>query len=350
MGDNGNLTKEVHAMPTIREIYNEVFEIPQGKKRNNFVKYFAYKFDEKDFKKKIDMLMDNYLKFTKGSEVFDSIIYANAVEETVKKTSSNKDAFIAAYKAFDSFLEKNYKITVAINYPSIPVSNTFERLMFIAKYLQDDNNKVSDLEEELWVSDKTIQTDLKKLKGDDPIQVCGKSFVIHEMERKSGSVKFESTAHPFFLTCNLTQVIVTLEGLKQMAERPEYRGYALPLARNIWMQLSEYGKQRIKTVCEKLLHVDFEWYQSLETDDNEFSYKTERECSKEGDNVLMDCLKNGDKRSCCIEYKDESGTRFIENVKLIDYDGNWNVEVNGEKITLEHDKILKSSYNKENMF
>ena len=55
--------------------------------------------------------------------------------------------------------------------------------MFIAKYLQDENNRISDLTGKLWVSERTIEEDMKRLRDDvDPIQVCGKKFFISGTE------------------------------------------------------------------------------------------------------------------------------------------------------------------------
>ena len=122
-----------------------------------------------------------------------------------------------------------------IDFPPIPVSNTFERLMFIAKYLQGKDSKISDLPDILWVSNRQIETDLSRLRGlDDPIQVCGKKFYIPDTEREDGRITFQSTAHPVFLAENLTQILIMLKGLKAMAENPMFRPYAESSAKEIW--------------------------------------------------------------------------------------------------------------------
>lgn len=338
----------------INTCFNDIFGKSNYKKISAF---YCYK--ENDFKKKIEQLYEKYLEL-KGDYEFDNDIYSEAIKEIVCSCTSNKDTLINAYKRYNEYLTSKYNIDINIVYPPIPVSNTFERLMFISKYFQNPNNKVDSLQDVLWVSKRTIEGDIAKLCGndDDPLQVCGNEFIVNEISRSMGSIEFESTVHPFFLTCNLTQVIVMLEGLKMMAEKPEYKGYALPTARNIWQQLSDYGKERIQYVAENLLHKDISWYYDLTPHENEDgilvykeAFSSERECSALGDDTLIDCLKNGDKRTCFIEYKDGESTILLENVKLIGGNGEeWEAVVDGEKVTLERERIIRSSYHKENMY
>lgn len=334
----------------LMKIYKDVFDIPDGKRKSSFSRYFPYR-KEAEFKKKIDALYEKYLEI-KGSYEYESDTYALATQEYVSGLMSNKDTFIAVYKAYNQFMHDEYGLEININYPPIPVSNTFERLMFIAKYLQDENNKVSDLENILWSSERTIAKDLAKLQDndDDPLQVCGQKFVINGIERSRGHVAFESTAHPFFLTCNLTQVIAALEGLRMMSERQEFYGYAMPTARNIWKQLSDYGKKRIFDVMETLLSTDTTWYRSLDQDE-ERAYQTERECCVTGGDILMYCLKGNEDRLCNVEYRDGKKSEFLTDVKVLNYNADgWRVLVGGKERVLNSQRIIKSSFHKENMF
>ena len=93
--------------------------------------------------------------------------------------------------------------------------------MFIAKYLQDKEHRISELPDILWVNSRTIEEDLSRLRGiNDPIQVCGKKFYISDTVRQDGRISFQSTAHPIFLAENLTQVLILLKGLREI-----YAGY-----------------------------------------------------------------------------------------------------------------------------
>ncbi len=331
-------------------IYKDVFDVAEEKRKSNFSKFFPYR-KEAEFKKKIDALYEKYYEIA-GSYEYDSDTYALATQELVSGLMSNKDTFIAVYKTYNQFMYDEYGLEINISYPPIPVSNTFERLMFIAKYLQNKDNKVSDLESILWSSDRTIEKDLAKLQDNDgdPLQVCGQKFVINGIERSRGHVTFESTAHPFFLTCNLTQVIAALEGLRMMSERQEFYGYAMPMARNIWKQLSDYGKQRIFDVMGTLLSTDTVWYKSLDREE-ERAYQTEKECCVTGGDILMYCLKGNEERLCNIEYKDGKNSEFLTDVKVINYnEDGWRVCVDGKERILKPQRIIKSSFHKENMF
>ena len=240
-------------------------------------------------------------------------------------------------------------VEVFVQFPPISISNTFERLMFIAKYLQDPRHKTDDLPDLLWVSSKTINDDINRLRGDheDPIQVCGKVFIIKNMEKHKDTVRFASTAHPLFLTPNLTQVLVTLKGLKAMADDPLYAEYARLAAADIWEQLSDYAKTRIHFVLSELLPEDLSWYENLHKPDDEYFYSEVR-CS--GPSVMLDCMKNG--KSCCVEYNGEDDICLYKHCSYVpcSYDGN-SIEVNSANgcVRLFINRIIRSAYTAEGL-
>ena len=97
--------------------------------------------------------------------------------------------------------------------------------MFIAKYLQEPKHSVTELEEILWVSSRTISEDLQKLKVEnmeERIQILGRRFSIPEMSIRRSRCQMESTMHPFFLTENLSQVYTLLKALQDMKQNPLY--------------------------------------------------------------------------------------------------------------------------------
>ncbi|QNO15939.1 hypothetical protein HYG86_14770 [Alkalicella caledoniensis] len=274
-----------------------------------------------------------------------------SIKESVKAYSSSKDNAIDIYRKYLGFLSKEYGIHVEIDFPPIPVSISFERIMYIAKYLQNPDHKVKDLADILWVSERTVLDDIAKLRGntDDPLQVCGKKFIIEDMERRRGRVTMASTAHPIFLTGNLTQVIVTLKGLKSMSQDSAYRSYAIEMAKSIWTQLSDYAKERIIYVTTEMLPDEVEWYLSL-GDKDENSFYSEYMCSNtEGAGCVIDCLKN--RKSCCIEYQEDDNTVvFYEDCMVRDYDGKtFKVIYKGEKMELLSDNVLRSGYTIEEL-
>ncbi|MDI9475597.1 MAG: hypothetical protein WBJ17_02680 [Natronincolaceae bacterium] len=275
---------------------------------------------------------------------------AAGIKDSVSAYRSNKDSAIDIYKKYVKFLYDKYNINVGIEFPPIPVSITFERIMFIAKYLQDPTNKVSDLPDLLWVKDRTIEGDIAKLRGntDDPIQVCGKKFIIEDLERSRGSITMPSTAHPIFLTSNLTEIIITLKGLKGMAQNSAYREYAQNMAQSIWTQLSDYAKNRILHVTENILPDELGWYHGLD-ETCDYSFSTEYMCRNfEGLGCVLDCLKNG--KVCFIEYKENDSKKFYKNCEIISLIGKiLTISCDGETMELNSDNVLRSSYTMEEL-
>ncbi len=278
----------------------------------------------------------------------DSEYLASCIEESVRAYTRNKDIAIKIYKDLKKFLEGK-GIKIDINFPTIAISNSFERLMFIAKYLQDPKHKVSELQDILWVSERTINEDLSKLRGigNDSIQICGKKFKIDDLERHRDTVYFPSTAHPLFLTPNLTQALVTLKGLKAMCDDPLYAEYARLLAADIWEQLSDYAKERIHFVFSKLLPEDLSWYESLQKKDDECFYPETR-CGTRVN--ILDYMKN--EKQFCVEYNGDTGVCLYKDCRFIPrtYDGtSIEVTCNQGRVRLYFDKVLRSAYSIEEL-
>ena len=248
---------------------------------------------------------------------------------SIDGNKSNKDAAIQIYKDFFDFLKKK-GISAKVNFPPISVSNSFERHMFVAKFLHDpdrerneqpDRDMLSDIEilsEKLWISSRTIEKSMQKLRGrdGDPIQVCNMSLTIPEKEikRKKKKIILESTAHPLFLTPNLTQVIVLLKGLKAMSEDHSYANYANLTAAVIWKQLSEYAKKRIRYVLTEKIPEDFTWYENLENPDIEL-FLSEYACSVNHniEDVTIYCLKND--KPFWVEVQDGDDYKIYRNCR-----------------------------------
>ena len=270
--------------------------------------------------------------------------------------SSNKDTAIALYRDLIVFLTGKGVSVPPIAFPPIPISNTFERLMFIAKYLQDENNRISDLSEKLWISERTIEEDMKRLRDDvDPIQVCGKKFFISGTERRDGGIRFQSTAHPIFLAENLTQVLVMLKGLRVMAENPLYEPYALQTGREIWNQLSVYAKNRIRFILQDLMPEDSSWYEKLAEANDDYYFHTETACSQiynSGSSVILDCIKNG--KPFCVEYEEDGKISVYSDCRMERNSYSTKplsiiVNCSGGRIRLLLDHVIRSAYTLEEL-
>lgn len=317
-------------------------------------KYYDDNSYDKSFKKStvsnlLGMLQEKY-----RASGLDEDEMQMAVKEVVTSYSSNKGSAIKILTKFLAYLKKEHHFDVEVQFPQIDISNSFERQMYLAKVLQNNEVTVEQLSEELWISKRTIDEDLSRIRTDsaDPIQICGKPFVINETERRNGRLSFASTVHPFFLTFNLTQVITTLKGLKAMCEDPALKSYATLSAAAIWQQLSDYAKERIIFVLTNLMPDELAWYRNLDVEIAQ-SFQTEYECRRtEGAGVIMDCMKN--EKPCFVEYEQEDKTTvFLSDCRFVprSYEGE-SIEVTSDQGNhrLLFKKILRSSYTEEGLF
>lgn len=280
----------------------------------------------------------------------DPDMVAAAIMATVRGSERGKDSKIEIFKRFVAFLKDKHKIAVEINWPPIQVSNTFERLMFIAKYLHDPSHSIYDLEEILWTSRRSLSNDKETLLGhtDDPIQIQGRVFRIEDAESCRGRITMASTVHPLFLTGNLTQILVLLKGLRKMREEPAYSIYAELMAASIWHQLSDYARNRVLYLAQDQIPDDIEWYRKLDRMALGGSFYSELMCSyDEGPSRVLDCVKNH--KPCFIEYLEEDGTKSIyENCLILKYHVDTvTVEHQSQLLELRLDRVLRSTLTKE---
>jgi hypothetical protein len=237
-----------------------------------------------------------------------------------------------------------YGIRAMISYPKVDISNSFERMMYIVKFLQDSEKTMADLYDEIWVSERTLEEDLAKLRGKDPIQVLGRQLLVKDIERRDGKVLFSSTVHPLFLTLNLSQALTMLMGLKVMARKPLYSEYAKVTATAIWNQLSDYGRNRLLKVLKELLGEETRWYESLSSFEPEL-FSTESEIgSKSPESAILDCMKN--KKPINVEYLSEDGPAWLKDCRVLPgtFTGEGiSVISNGQEHFLVFDKIIRVS-------
>lgn len=275
------------------------------------------------------------------------------IKQSVKNIPRGKDTAVSVYKMLVTFL-KTKGIEVDVEFPPVPIDSSFERQMFIAKYLQSKDNRIEGLEDILWISRRTVEEDLGRLyrNSKDPIQICGRPFFIPDSTRTGDRYESASTVRPLFLTENLTQVIVMLKGLRQMAEDPLYTQYAEASAADIWEQLSDYAKKRIRFVLGELLPEDLSWYEHLETDSTN-RFATERQCSVPG-NVWLECLKND--KPFCVEYQTDTGVELYKDCRYVNTQPSREagehiiaVECNQGRKLLETSRVIRTSYTIEEL-
>lgn len=300
------------------------------KKRYNMIERLlrGYTAKEAEQNKVKDIKVSEYAFLSQNSikniinETIDNVdvqeAMSTAIKESVMAYTRSKEQAINVYKDFVSFIKEKYEVTILINFPPVFPSD-FDRQMYIVKELHEKGRNIAYFEDKLWISSRTIENDLNKLRSDYGVSIMGQKIRVRGIERQKGYIEFQSTVHPIFLALNLTQVVVMLQGLKHMTKDEAYREYALKVAVNIWNELSEYARRRIKYISDRL-SMDMSWYEKLDSYSSEELFSTEHECSyEEGAGNILDFLKNGKK--CAVEYIDnDRDIKILTNCIIKKYD------------------------------
>lgn len=274
-----------------------------------------------------------------------------AIKQSVKTYTNKKKNAIEVYMDFLAFLKIHYSVTVPIEYPYI-YATEFDRQMYIVKAFHDQRCSISDLEEGLWTSARTINEDIRKLRNSGEISVLGQGVTMAWLNQDRVATELNSTAHPLFLMPNLTQVVVMLNGLQFMAKNESYSDFAEYLAASIWKELSEYGKQRILTVSDTL-SLDKKWYEKISHMESGSLVRTEWECSnEEGSKNIVYFAKSGEE--CSIAYTDdEGGEQVMLDVRIITSeteDGDVRVKKNGKIYLIKKSSIRKCARDSNRLF
>lgn len=279
--------------------------------------------------------------------------YSKVCQAIVRDRKNDKDTIIQLLKD----IAEKLHFTTPPYFPPIHISNQFERILFIAKYLQTSEHTRMELPDLLWVSEKTINNDIKKLRGEDsaPICISGNKFVVPETRARKGRILFESTVHPIFLTLNVSQVIALLEGLYSSGKKTHLQNYATSTAVNIWKQLSDYGKGRVR-----LYYQDFapspeilKWLDELENPLLSVSqFMTERECHQSGSHeVLMYSWKSSNE--VYLRFMLGGKEKYLKKVVAIQRDlenKKWEIRTEEGIYTINDEDIVKCAYDATSLF
>lgn len=214
----------------------------------------------------------------------NSVCFKSIVENE-SGGQEQREYLISSYKGLESLLIDYYN-----SYPASPIfkqrviipffrkwiqnaadyfdenidgADEFEKYVYtdktteLLKMLQDRKGiSKADLSEKLGVSEKTIQTDLRLLSPslrktnaantDEALKIGGYAVNVEIKEiRQPDNHKLyytPNTVHPLVMLPNVMQVAVLLSSLAQNRDSD----VAISIGADIWLQLSEYCKKRIK--------------------------------------------------------------------------------------------------------
>ncbi|MBC2726967.1 hypothetical protein [Desulfosporosinus sp.] len=164
---------------------------------------------------------------------------------SLKSSPAKQDALEAIVK-FWAFLHSTNKIPLNplegldLN---VPQSEESRRLKLIQS-IQEKPRTLEELKQVLWVSKRTIQSDLEDLrqgKGLFPLKL--------EVKTKNNKVQYTCSVHPIFMAFNLTALAELMMGVKQVLTSDVlYRKPFEMIEQQIWAQLTPYAKQQLEKV------------------------------------------------------------------------------------------------------
>ena len=201
------------------------------------------------------------------------------------------------------------------------------------------------ISEKLSVSTKTVQTDLRRLdsslceeesqKAVPPFRLGGHEMRV-EIKCKEGQVTTKNgvysapayftpnTLHPLVMQLNVTQAAVLLSSLQQTYDSGAFGVYCLNMAMDIWCQLSDYCKERIKKIFllnDKELSDFIEMIEDELSQDRYPTFQSEGSMIEDGD--LEDQLHHAYKcgHLCTIVLKEEGKRRVYQKIRIFKNDG-----------------------------
>lgn len=229
----------------------------------------------------------------------------------------------------------------------------------LLKMLHDRNGVTNEkIGEKLGVKEKSVRSYLQSLDPSIGENVTRDSLHSHRQKyelrfggqllnvnietKKSQSEKRKkhyytpNTIHPIALQMNVTQIATLLHSL-QKSYKCENSIVSKTLAVNIWSQLSDYGKGRMKDVFVKRKYLDDVFLQELEADTQYFETGFENEVNMiNSDMKIEDILDIYGKaeRQCSIQlkdgiiYEDVFARRYDKKVQITKVDTNESIEIN----------------------
>lgn len=217
----------------------------------------------------------------------------------------------------------------------------------LIKALHDEEGKTKEkLKNELGVGEKTIQTELRALDPSlrksgpkiRPLRIAGQEMHPkievrsearednpHAVERK---FYMKNRLHPLALQLNTQQVGTLLLSLFRMNEETGSM-LSREMAIDIWCQLSDYGRRRIREIFGKNngLFTDFLDDIAAELQDGRLlAFHTEDEMSEDAmspDELIMAAFKG--EKECMIEIRKDEETIRLDRARIVMADGEADV-------------------------
>lgn len=232
--------------------------------------------------------------------------FAYAVQNSVRSYEGDKHAAIIRYKRYINWLSRRLNVSISISWPPVDISNRFERIIKMLQIMQEKpRNFVQEIEDRLWISERTIEGDLSSIQYDDSAEnsFLNQSFKINGLRRARGTVEFMSSVHPILLLENLTSVSVMLQSLLEKATQPDAKEWALCAAAHIWNQLTEYAQTKVIGIFGRTYPTnsrEYSLFEEIRSGRYRDGFIAEQEMHEHAIDQFMYCLKMN--ALCIVRY------------------------------------------------
>ncbi|NLY45368.1 MAG: HTH domain-containing protein [Tissierella sp.] len=204
------------------------------------------------------------------------------------------------YSNLVEYLNTNYQFNINIDeLHDEVIGSPEERCVYILRETERANDSgekrsLTEIASKLGCTTRTLQQDVKMM-TEQGFRLLGRNIKL--VDDWDEVLDMKSTPHPIVMIQNISQIMVMLEGLRNMESISAYRNYARSTAVNIWNQLTEYTQDRILDAIE-LLNRDsgdiIKWYLNLKREGQEHrSFQSEMSNSEENIINAKDCMIEG---------------------------------------------------------
>lgn len=286
--------------------------------------YPETKFSDAQLRNSIGVGMEGFLTSFRTRAIFKQelkaklVTWINAIENAYGLSPNDYD------KMWPNFVEKDVGIELV--------------KLLHARYPGITKN---DLKESLGVSKKTIQNYLRKLDpslnesehqpDSSPLRIGG-----HEMHVEIASEEVQSrgdrayytpnTLHPVVMQFNVTQVAATLMALQNAYDRVEYDSYCAEVAFDIWCQLSDYCKERIRLIFTENNPEFSAFVKMLDEDIDEGRYpvfKTEHLMAEDATKAEQIAYAYKASHICNLTLRTNGVTRTYQKIRIFKNDADY---------------------------
>lgn len=285
---------------------------------NDYIQTFESFCSERRYRSQSEQrIMDNIRNYLKGNENSNECL-TFLLDEYVRSSKGDKSASAGIIREFYNYYKRQhpgFKIDTELD-TIVLMDTPVLRQLEILKYLHEKHT-MKEVAQHFGMSAAAIRRDVDKLRNG--IGFMGTRIRIEESKDPNHPLSkyYESTAHPLFLTLNMTEVYLLLSALVFAENKNEivkgacHKNPYARIADAIYSQLSDYGKRIINRAFADEKNF---------SDRKENSFLDERQAVTGENSTTTDIvgymLKSGDTADS-VDFVDNEGMlRHMDNVTI----------------------------------